>query len=115
MYQWHSRGMPCTAALRRALAAVHGPAIASDLLFLEAWEMDPTPDISAIFRVRQTRRANPALPPRSVPSWPSALREPRASPRAFMHDHRPWITPEWQGEPLGWGRASGESLNELRS
>jgi hypothetical protein len=61
MYQWHSRGMPCTAALRRALAAVHGPAIASDLLFLEAWEMDPTPDISAIFRVRQIRRANPGL------------------------------------------------------
>jgi hypothetical protein len=32
-----------------------------DLLFLEAWERQPTPDIAAALRVNQIRRANPEL------------------------------------------------------
>ncbi|HTR15830.1 MAG TPA: hypothetical protein VMI52_02195 [Acetobacteraceae bacterium] len=55
------REIPQTAALRRALGGVHDRALAADLLFLEAWEMAPQPDVGIALKVGQIRRANPAL------------------------------------------------------
>jgi hypothetical protein len=52
---------PRTAAVRRALEGVRGDAAIADLMFLEAWEASPTPEVSAVLRVSQIRRANPAL------------------------------------------------------
>jgi hypothetical protein len=53
--------MPCTAALRRALGGRPNQALASDLLFLERWEMSPSPGAATAMRVTQIRRANPEL------------------------------------------------------
>lgn len=52
---------PRTAAVRRALERVHGDAAIADLMFLEAWEASPTPEVAAVLRVAQIRRANPEL------------------------------------------------------
>jgi hypothetical protein len=52
---------PRTAAVRRALERVHSDAAISDLLFLETWEASPTPEVAAVLRVAQIRRANPQL------------------------------------------------------
>lgn len=52
---------PRTAAVRRALEGVHCDAAIADLLFLESWEASPTPEVGAVLRVAQIRRANPAL------------------------------------------------------
>ena len=52
---------PLTLAVRRALAEVHDEASASDLLFLERWEISPLPGAAAALRVGQLRRANPDL------------------------------------------------------
>jgi hypothetical protein len=52
---------PFTLAVRRALQGVNNSAIEADLLFLEAWEIHPTPDLGATFRASQIRRANPDL------------------------------------------------------
>jgi hypothetical protein len=53
--------MPVTHAVQRALARVHDAASAADLLFLERWEINPTPGAASVLRVGQLRRANPGL------------------------------------------------------
>jgi hypothetical protein len=52
---------PLTRAVQRALSTVHDAASASDLLFLERWEISPEPSAAAALRVGQLRRANPSL------------------------------------------------------
>jgi hypothetical protein len=52
---------PYTAALRRALQGVHDSRSVSDLLFLEAWEIDRPRDLGTTLRAGQIRRANPRL------------------------------------------------------
>ena len=52
---------PMTRAVQRALEALRDPAAASDLLFLERWEICPLPGAAAALRVGQLRRANPTL------------------------------------------------------
>ena len=52
---------PCTEAVRRALQGMRDQAAAADLLFLEYWEMQRMPDLAAILRASQIRRANPVL------------------------------------------------------
>ncbi|HVC60554.1 MAG TPA: hypothetical protein VND19_09375 [Acetobacteraceae bacterium] len=52
---------PRTAAVRRALERVRCDAAIADLLFLEAWEASPTPEVATVLRVAQIRRANPEL------------------------------------------------------
>jgi hypothetical protein len=52
---------PRTAAVRRALEQVRDDASIADLLFLETWEASPSPEVAAVLRVAQIRRANPAL------------------------------------------------------
>jgi hypothetical protein len=53
--------VPRTEALRRALRSVRDDLCASDLLFLESWEMNPAPGAGPALRVGQIRRANPTL------------------------------------------------------
>ena len=53
--------LPRTHALRAALREVRDPSCARDLLFLEAWEIEPSTRGGAALRVTQLRRANPAL------------------------------------------------------
>jgi hypothetical protein len=53
--------MPCTEALRRRLAVRRDHAYVADLLFLERWEMSPSPGTGAALRIAQIRRANPEL------------------------------------------------------
>ena len=50
-----------TQALRRVLAGPVPQAAIADLLFLEAWERDPSGHAGATLRAGQIRRANPAL------------------------------------------------------
>ncbi len=50
-----------TFALRRALQSVRDGRSVADLLFLEKWEMQPSPGAAAALRINQLRRANPAL------------------------------------------------------
>jgi hypothetical protein len=52
---------PRTQAVRRALAEARNEAAIADLLFLETWEASPNPEVAAVLRVAQIRRANPAL------------------------------------------------------
>jgi hypothetical protein len=53
--------MAQTEVLRRVLAEpMHRSAVA-DLLFLEAWERNPSANAGVTLRVSQIRRANPAL------------------------------------------------------
>jgi hypothetical protein len=52
---------PMTAAVRGALHGRRDEATLADLLFLERWEMAPTPGAAAALRVSQIRRANPEL------------------------------------------------------
>jgi hypothetical protein len=52
---------PRTAAVRHALEKLRCDAAVADLLFLEAWEASPTPNVGAVLRIAQIRRANPAL------------------------------------------------------
>ncbi len=52
---------PRTEAVRRALQGARDQAAAADLLFLEYWEMQRTPDLAAMLRASQIRRANPVL------------------------------------------------------
>jgi hypothetical protein len=56
-----SRLEPRTAAVRRALERARSDAAVADLLFLEAWEASPSPEVAAVLRVAQIRRANPEL------------------------------------------------------
>jgi ATP/maltotriose-dependent transcriptional regulator MalT len=52
---------PHTEAVRNALRITRDPAVAADLLFLEAWELYRPRDLGAILRAGQIRRANPTL------------------------------------------------------
>lgn len=52
---------PYTQAVRRALAGVKDFRVADDLLFLEAWEIEPTSNLGVTLRASQIRRANPGL------------------------------------------------------
>ena len=54
-------GQPRTEAVRRALRAAPDETAVSDLLFLEAWEIQPPHDIASTLRAGQIRRANPLL------------------------------------------------------
>ena len=56
-----SRLEPRTTAVRRALERARCDAAVADLLFLEAWEASPSPEVAAVLRVAQIRRANPEL------------------------------------------------------
>jgi hypothetical protein len=56
-----SRLEPRTVAVRRALERARCDAAVADLLFLEAWEASPSPEVAAVLRVAQIRRANPEL------------------------------------------------------
>jgi hypothetical protein len=53
--------VPITAAVRQALQGVNNSLMEADLLFLEAWEMQPSAHLSAALRASQIRRANPGL------------------------------------------------------
>jgi hypothetical protein len=53
--------LPRTEAVRRALRNYPDERSAWDLLFLEAWEIEPSPGAAAALRVGQIRRANPEL------------------------------------------------------
>ena len=50
-----------TEAVRRALLAVRDEVSASDLKFLENWELSAIPGSAAALRASQLRRANPSL------------------------------------------------------
>ena len=52
---------PRTIALRRVLGGLRDRRATDDLLYLEAWEMNPVPGTAAALRVGQIRRANPEL------------------------------------------------------
>ncbi len=52
---------PLTNAVERAMSTLRDAASASDLLFLERWEISPVPGAAAALRVGQLRRANPTL------------------------------------------------------
>ncbi|MEA2739113.1 MAG: hypothetical protein QOH05_2420 [Acetobacteraceae bacterium] len=52
---------PFTLAVRQALQGVSDSALAADLLFLEAWEMQPSAHLGVTLRASQIRRANPDL------------------------------------------------------
>jgi hypothetical protein len=69
--------LPCTQALRRALPKVRDDASASDLLFLERWEMHPLPGVATALRITQIRRANPELAAAIRAELDSAKRAPR--------------------------------------
>jgi hypothetical protein len=56
-----TRKPPFTTVVRDALDGVHDTALESDLLFLEAWELFPSPHLGAALRAGQIRRANPSL------------------------------------------------------
>ena len=52
---------PVTRAVFLALRDEHDPRARSDLLFLEAWEIQRPENLGAALRANQIRRANPAL------------------------------------------------------
>ena len=52
---------PRTRAALEALRNVTDPAVAADVLFLEAWQSRRPNDLAATLRARQIRRANPNL------------------------------------------------------
>ncbi len=52
---------PFTQAVRRALQDARDSRLEADLLFLEAWEIHPSPHLGVTLRASQIRRANPAL------------------------------------------------------
>ncbi len=52
---------PVTLAVSLALQEIHDPRVRSDLLFLEAWEMQRPVNLAATLRAGQIRRANPDL------------------------------------------------------
>ncbi len=56
-----SATLPRTEAVRRAMRSFSDERSAWDLLFLEAWELEPAPGAAAALRVAQIRRANPEL------------------------------------------------------
>jgi hypothetical protein len=52
---------PLTLAVSLALQETRDPRMRSDLLFLEAWEMQRPADLGTTLRASQIRRANPDL------------------------------------------------------
>jgi hypothetical protein len=50
-----------TSALGRIWSGIRDDATAADFLFLERWEINPSPGAAAALRVVQIRRANPEL------------------------------------------------------
>ena len=52
---------PFTLAVRQALRGVNNSTMEADLLFLEAWEMQPSANLGLALRANQIRRANPGL------------------------------------------------------
>jgi hypothetical protein len=71
-----TRPEPRTAAVRRALELARSDAAVADLLFLEAWEASPSPEVAAVLRVAQIRRANPELA-KAVRGELAELKRPR--------------------------------------
>jgi hypothetical protein len=55
------RKPPFTLAVRQALQNANNSRLEEDLLFLEAWEMHPCPDLGVTLKASQIRRANPDL------------------------------------------------------
>jgi len=53
--------LPCTRALQRYLLAITNERTIRDLLYLEAWEINPQPGAGSALRINQLRRANPEL------------------------------------------------------
>jgi hypothetical protein len=56
-----ARKPPYTQAVRKLLQTANVAGLEADLLFLEAWEMQPTGSLAATLRASQIRRANPGL------------------------------------------------------
>ena len=56
-----TRRAPHTEAVRRKLQSPNSAGLEADLLFLEAWEMQPNANLGSALRVSQIRRANPGL------------------------------------------------------
>jgi hypothetical protein len=56
-----TRKPPFTLAVRQALQNTNNSRMAEDLLFLEAWEMHPSPNLGVTLKASQIRRANPDL------------------------------------------------------
>jgi hypothetical protein len=52
---------PFTLAVRQALQGVNDSVTQADLLFLEAWEIQPSSHLGVTLRASQIRRANPGL------------------------------------------------------
>lgn len=52
---------PVTEAVRRAMQRVANVGAEADLLFLEAWEIQPSSHVGSALRASQIRRANPGL------------------------------------------------------
>jgi hypothetical protein len=55
------RKPPFTLAVRQALQNANNSRFEEDLLFLEAWEMHPSPNLGVTLKASQIRRANPDL------------------------------------------------------
>jgi hypothetical protein len=55
------RTPPFTDAVRQALQNVNNSQMADDLLFLEAWEIQPSSNLGVTLKASQIRRANPEL------------------------------------------------------
>jgi hypothetical protein len=82
--------LPCTRALRRHLSAITNERAIRDLLYLEAWEINPQPGAGSALRINQLRRANPELAAeiraeliqigRAVRALPFRLRPPVPDP-----------------------------------
>jgi hypothetical protein len=56
-----TRKPPYTQAVRNLLQSANVAGLEADLLFLEAWEMQPSANLGATLRASQIRRANPGL------------------------------------------------------
>jgi hypothetical protein len=56
-----ARKPPFTFAVRQALQGVNNSVMEADLLFLEAWEIQPSANLGVTLRASQIRRANPDL------------------------------------------------------
>lgn len=70
---------PFTSVIRQALRENTDARAASDLLFLEAWQMFPTQHLGAALRASQIRRANPELAAALDRELGSARRSNRAA------------------------------------
>ncbi len=53
--------IPQTQVVRHLVAQGLPDSAAADLMFLEGWERDPAPDLAAVRRAGQIRRAQPGV------------------------------------------------------